>query len=119
MMASKGQRMPKGPGNKGPMVGPKSKNPGKTLKRLMSYVLNGYKMQFIIVIACIIISALVSVAGNLFLGTLIDEYIIPLTKTQNPDFAPLLSMILKMAVIFYFGAISTYAYNRIMIFVSI
>ena len=25
MMASKGQRMPKGPGNKGPMVGPKSK----------------------------------------------------------------------------------------------
>ena len=43
MMASKGQRMPKGPGNKGPMVGPKSKNPGKTLKRLMSYVLNGYK----------------------------------------------------------------------------
>lgn len=118
MMASKGQRMPKGPGNKGPMVGPKSKNPSKTLKRLMSYVLNGYKMQFIIVIACIIISALVSVAGNLFLGTLIDEYIIPLTKTQNPDFAPLLSMILKMAVIFYFGAISTYAYNRIMIFVS-
>ena len=118
MMANKGQRMPKGPGPHGPMAGPKSKNPGKTLKRLMGYILNGYKLQFLIVIACIIISSLVSVAGNLFLGTLIDEYIIPLTKTQNPDFAPLLSMILKMAVIFYVGVISTYAYNRIMIFVS-
>ncbi len=118
MMKNKGQRMPKGPGPQGPMAGPKSKNPGKTLKRLMGYILSGYKLQFIIVIACIIISSLVGVAGNLFLGTLIDEYIIPLTKVQNPDFGPLLSMILKMAVIFYVGAISTYAYNRIMIFVS-
>jgi len=118
MMPNKGQRMPKGPGNKGPMVGPKSENPVKTLKRLMSYVLNGYKLQFLVVIACIIISAVVSVMGNLFLGTLIDEYIVPLTQSENPNFAPLLSMILKMAVIFYVGAISTYTYNRIMIFVS-
>lgn len=117
-MASKIQKMQKGLGHKPPMGGPKSKNPVKTLKRLMSYVLNGYRLQFVIVIACIIISALVSVMGNLFLGTLIDEYIVPLTQSKNPDFGPLLSSILKMAVIFYLGAISTYVYNRIMIFVS-
>ena len=48
-----------------------------TLKRLLSYVLKNYKKQFIFVFVCIIISSIASVAGSLFLQTLIDDYITP------------------------------------------
>ena len=75
---SKQAPMPHGPrGRKqmGPM--PKLENPGKLVKRLLAYVLKKYWFHYLIVIVCIIVSALVNVQGFLFLGTLIDKYIKP------------------------------------------
>ncbi len=60
-----------------------------TLKRLLSYVLKNYKKQFIFVFICIIISSIASVAGSLFLQTLIDDYITPLLKYSTPVFTDL------------------------------
>ncbi|MBU3161586.1 hypothetical protein KPL37_17920 [Clostridium frigoris] len=39
----------------------KPKSDGKTMKRLFSYVTSTYKIQFVIVIVCILISALAGV----------------------------------------------------------
>ena len=90
----------------------------KTLKRLLSYITKYYKKQFIIVIICIILSAVASVSGSLFLQTLIDNYITPLLSTQNPVFTDLFKAICSLGLIYVVGIISTYIYNRTMAIVS-
>ena len=90
----------------------------KTLKRLLSYITKYYKKQFIIVIICIILSAVASVSGSLFLQTLIDNYITPLLSTPNPVFTDLFKAICSLGLIYVVGIISTYIYNRTMAIVS-
>ena len=115
MANNRGPRGPHGP--KG-MKGPKPKNPGKTLKRLFGYVFREYKLHMAIVLIAIFCSSLANVAGNLFLKSLIDDYITPLLGTNGANFAPLLKAIGIMALIYYTGALSTYLYNRLMIEVT-
>lgn len=114
---------PANPGPKhGPMKGrgpvPKVENPGKLLKRLSQYILKNYRFQILIVIICIFISVLANVQGTMFTKTLIDEYIMPLLKSDTPDFGPLTLAIGKVACFYAIGVIATYTYNKIMIFVS-
>ena len=104
----------KGPG--GPM--PKVENPGKILKRLMSYVFANYKFHFAAVIICIFLSSLMTLRGTWFMKSLINDYIIPLTKAETPDFAPLAMALASLAVTFVIGVIATYVYNRIMVTIS-
>lgn len=89
-----------------------------TLKRLLSYVLKNYKKQFIFVFICIIISSIASVAGSLFLQTLIDDYITPLLKDSNPVFTDLLRVLTVMATIYIVGILAAYLYSRLMAVVS-
>lgn len=112
-------RGPKGPGGpraRGPR--PKLENPGKLLKRLSSYVFRKYRIHVFIVVICIFISVLASVQGTMFTKTLIDDYIAPLLGTDSPDFGPLAMAIGRVACFYSIGVISSYAYNRIMIYVS-
>ena len=97
---------------------PKGQNPAKTLKRLMGVILKNYTPHCIVVLLCIFGSAFVSVKGTLFMQTLIDDYILPLTSQSNPDFRPLGMAIMKLALFFIAGALMTYTYNRIMVNVS-
>ena len=97
---------------------PKGQNPAKTLKRLMGIILKNYTPHCIVVLLCIFGSALVSVQGTLFMQTLIDDYILPLMSQSNPDFTPLATAIMKLALFFVAGALMTYTYNRIMVNVS-
>ena len=97
---------------------PKGQNPAKTLKRLMGVILKNYTPHCIVVLLCIFGSAFVSVKGTLFMQTLIDDYILPLTSQSNPDFRPLGMAIMKLALFFVAGALMTYTYNRIMVNVS-
>lgn len=89
-----------------------------TLKRLLSYVLKNYKKQFIFVFICIIISSIASVAGSLFLQTLIDNYITPLLKDNNPVFTELLRVLTIMATIYVVGILASYLYSRLTAIVS-
>ena len=97
---------------------PKGQNPAKTLKRLMGIILKNYTPHCIVVLLCIFGSAFVSVKGTLFMQTLIDDYILPLMSQSNPDFTPLATAIMKLALFFVAGALMTYTYNRIMVNVS-
>lgn len=89
-----------------------------TIKRLLKYVTSTYKLQLVIVLISIIVSALVGVAGIQFLKYLIDDFIIPLVNSQNPDFGPLLQVVLIMGGIYLVGVLGTYIYNRLMINIS-
>ena len=86
----------------------------QTLKRLFGYITRDYKKQFAIVVICIILSAVASVSGALFLQKLIDNYITPLLSVENPVFTPLLKAICTLIAIYLVGIVSTYIYNRTM-----
>lgn len=86
---------------------------GKTVKRLLSY-LKPYTPHLIVVVVCILITAAASVSSSLFLQTLIDDYILPLVGTANPDYSGLLGAILKIAVLFVAGALAALLHSRIM-----
>ena len=91
-------------------------NPMKTLKRLMKYIIDGYLWQGIIVIICILISSLATVASTLFIKNLIDDYILPfISESGTADFTKLSQALFVMAIIFLIGVVATYAFNRIMI----
>ena len=90
----------------------------KTIKRLLKYVTEGYKLQLAVVLISIIISALVGVIGTQFIKFLIDDFITPLLGSQSPDYSALLNMIMIMAVIYLVGVVCTFTYNRLMVNIS-
>ena len=89
-----------------------------TVRRLMSYVGRGYGLRFLLVLVCILISAIASVSGSLFLGSLIDDYITPLLAMDNPVFDGLLHALILMGCLYLTGALCALAYNRIMVTIS-
>ena len=95
----------------------KEKVDKQTIKRLFSYLLD-YKFKLFIVIICILLSSLVSIASSIFLGKLIDDYILPLINVSNPDFSNLLKFILAMATIYIIGILAAFLYTRIMVVIS-
>ncbi len=97
---------------------PGAKNPGRTLRRIFSEILAHYKLHCLLVVICIITTAVVNVRGTLFLQTLIDGYILPMTQQQSADFGPLLSAILRIAAVYAIGVFTAWAGNYLMIFVS-
>lgn len=107
------------PGPKGPRgPKPKIKNPGKLFARLMGFIFKKYLPACIIVVICIFVSVLANVQGTMFTKNLIDDYIVPLLKTGTPDYGPLLAAMGRVAVFYGIGVISTFAYSKIMIYVS-
>ena len=97
---------------------PKVKNPGKILGRILGYTFKNYKIHMIIVFICIIVSVLANVQGTLFIQSLIDDYITPLMNTSSPDFTPLLFAIARVAGFYLLGAASTFAYSKLMVYVT-
>ena len=89
-----------------------------TVKRLMGYIFKDHKVQFIIVLICIIITALTGVASSLFLQTLIDDYIEPLLLETNPNLNGLLKAIIFMVGIYIVGILSSLIYTQMMVKVA-
>ena len=108
--------MPKPKGPHGPK--PQIKNPGKLFARLMKFVLKNYWLHCLIVLICIFISVLANVQGTMFMKTLIDDYITPLLKNGGSEYAPLLHAMGRVAIFYGIGIVSTYVFNKIMVYVS-
>lgn len=109
----------------GPMKGPAARingkkvdNAGKLFVRLMKYIMKNYFAHIIIVVICILGSVLANVQGTWFTQSLIDNYITPMIKSGVADFAPLIKAILRVACFYLLGALCTYIYTRIMVYVT-
>ena len=91
-----------------------------TVKRLFAFIFKNYKVHIGIVLVCIVISSVTSLASSLFTRTLIDDYITPMLDRMGagPDFRPLAIALAKLAAIILAGVIAGYAYNMIMVFVG-
>ena len=88
------------------------------MKRVLGYLLRDYKFSFFIVVICILGSALATLRGTLFMQSLIDDYIVPLTQAQTPDFSKLAAALVAVALTYGIGILCAYGYNRIMVNVS-
>lgn len=93
-------------------------NPGVVLKRIMGLVFKEYKVHCFFVLIFIIVSSLASVAGSLFIKSLIDDYIVPMIGTSNPSFVPLFNALLTMAVIYLVGIGSSFGFNKLLTYVT-
>ena len=93
---------------------PKMKK-GNVLLRLLKYITSHFKMPLILIVIAIIISSVCHVYGQLFMQTLIDDYITPLIGTTNPDYQPLLMAIGLMAFVYLIGVIFTLVQTRLVV----
>ena len=84
----------------------------------MKYVTGSYKVQFIVVIFCILISSVASISVSLSLKFLLDDYIIPLIGQQNPDYSELYMALTVLGTIFLCGVIATFVYSRMMVVIG-
>ncbi|MBR1408194.1 MAG: ABC transporter ATP-binding protein [Clostridia bacterium] len=97
---------------------PGARNPRQTLKRIASMVFAKYRLHVLVVVLCLIVSAVANVRGTLFTQRLIDDYILPMKGQENPDFGPLGRAMMGVAVFYIIGAFSSWLQNYTMIFVS-
>ena len=118
MAESKPREVKMGRGARGMGPKPRLENPGKIFKRLIAISFGHYKLRIVFVVIGIITSVLCTVRGTLFMKELVDVYILPLIGSKDPDFIPLRNAITKMAVIYACGILSTFMYNKLMIYVS-
>ena len=95
-----------------------TKNDLKTAKRLMKYVTEKYKFQFILVFFCILISAVATTAVSLSLRYLLDDFILPLIGQKQPDFAGLYKALSVLGCIFLAGVAATFIYTRMMVYIG-
>ena len=90
----------------------------KLINRVIRYMLHYYKYPFILVIVCILITAIATVVGATFPQTLVDDYITPMLQNGTDDFSGLASDLIRLACIMGVGVITAFSYNRIMVNVS-
>ncbi len=93
-------------------------NPLEIMKRVMKYVGRSYSVAMVVVLILIVVGVWSTIQGTMFLQTLIDSYIIPLTKQANPDFGPLLKAITRVAIFYAVGVVAIYVRSIIMAYVT-
>lgn len=89
-----------------------------TLLRLLGYMIKSYKALFLLVCVCVVAAALATLNGTLFMQTLIDDYIVPMTQGQSQDFSALAGALCSLAAIYLIGILCSFTYNRLMVNIS-
>lgn len=89
-----------------------------TLLRMFSFVMRHYRWSIVVVLVCVFISSITSLISSLFTKTLIDDYIVPLTQVENPQYQSLAQTLFKLGLVLFFGTVCSYTYNRLMIHIS-
>lgn len=89
-----------------------------TIKRIFSYLKPKYKFFLVIVSICIIISSLMSVVSNIFIQSIIDDYVSPMLSNGTNLFPGLLRQIGILCIIYLVSVFATYLYNYLMVIIS-
>ena len=95
-----------------------SKEQRDVLLRMTSFVWHHYRWLMVVVLACVLVSSLTSLVSSLFTKTLIDDYIVPLTLMDHPEYTSLAQTLFKLGLILLLGTMCSYTYNRLMITIS-
>lgn len=98
--------------------GKKQKINKNTVKRLFDIIMSKHKIWLLVVFICIIVSGIASVSSQLFLQSLIDDYISPLLLEENPVFTNLLKALFGIGFVYLIGVVSTFISNRLLVNIS-
>ncbi len=88
-----------------------------TIRRIFSYIFQ-YKVHVVVVVVCIILGAIAQAASALFLQKLIDSYILPLVGKANPNWEPLVKILVLMGVLYFVGTFATWLYSFLIVTVE-
>ena len=94
-----------------------AKNPKKTLFRLLGYMKKHIPVLLIVLI-CIIVTSVAQTVSSKSLGTLVDDYILPMVDSGSRDFQPVLFYLFRIACIFLIGLFGSFFFNFLMVGVS-
>ena len=104
-----------GPGRGNNFGAKMTKDGWKTIKRVFGYVFKSYKWSFLVVLVCILITSVTTLASTLFTKSLIDDYVVPMVQNHSTDYSPLALALVKLAGILLVGIFCSYLNNRLMI----
>ncbi len=97
---------------------PKAKNPILSFTRLMKFVFQGKWLYVGIILICIIVSSYATTYSASFIGSFIDEIVIPLKGEADPDFTPALISLGKFALVILVAIAASYLSSWIMVGIS-
>ncbi|MDE6104717.1 MAG: ABC transporter ATP-binding protein, partial [Clostridia bacterium] len=105
-------------GGRGPAVprvkGGGAKNPMKTLKRLLSYAFSRYKVAAAFVVLFVLLSAGTTAIGASFFAPIVTELVNGIPNGMKPIY----TNIIIIGCVYVAGALSSFAYNRIMMYIA-
>ena len=96
----------------------KAKDPKKTFRRLFKEVFDGKKVQFALVLFCIVVSAVCTVYVSTLLQSLIDDFLTPMLASGHFDSALLLRTMAGWAVVMAAGVAASYVQARITVTIA-
>ena len=99
----------------------KGKAPIKTLARTLGFVIKSYPVHCVIVLICIVVTALVTARGTMFSKELISDYIQPMldgTLSLDKGFRDLGIKMIFIILTYGAGVLSTFLMNRLMVYVT-
>ena len=97
--------------------GRKAKNPKHTLLRILSY-LKKYSAVLAVVMLCIFLTAYAQTRSSTALGTLVDDFILPMVEAGSTDFRPILQFLLKLCGVFALGMLGSFLQSWLMVGVT-
>ncbi len=83
-----------------------SANVIKTLFKLVRYIFSHHKFKVMIMFASVLVSAYIDISLARSIGTLIDEYVMPLIGQANPDFSGVIAYVARIGGMFAVGTLS-------------
>lgn len=89
-----------------------------TIKRTLSYLAAGNKGKLVLIVICIILSALTGVISSYFFTPIINDYVVPYIGSDSPDLKGFASMLSLMALVYATGVVSAYTYRKLISIVS-
>lgn len=96
--------------------GKRNINPG-TFGRLLSQM-GAHRFKLVLVLLCILLSALSRASTSLFLRALIDDEIMPMIAQGSRDFSGIIRIVVAMSIVYGIGILTIWVYNRIMVTVE-
>ncbi|MBO6223664.1 MAG: ABC transporter ATP-binding protein [Bacteroidales bacterium] len=89
-----------------------------TVARLFRLILKDNKWRIAVVLLCILVSTLATLASTLFTKTLLDDYVVPMIGQAAPDFSPLAVALVKLAVVLVIGMGASYLHSILTVYIS-
>ncbi len=89
-----------------------------TVARLFGLILRDNKWRIAIVLLCILVSTLATLASTLFTKTLLDDYVVPMIGQASPDYSPLAIALVKLAAVLIIGMGASYLHSILTVYIS-